>query len=70
MNISPIHIDMILTTLGLSPYDFVFGLLLHKASYKLNVIYAYIVKLRKIRKFQKWQNDNNNNKLLELFMEA
>ena len=37
-----IHIGMILSTLGLSPYGFVFELFLQMASYQSDVIHAYI----------------------------
>ena len=38
-----IHIFMILSTLGLIPRDFDFGLLSQKASYQLDVVHVYIL---------------------------
>ena len=42
MDFFPIHIGMILSTLGLNPHGFVFGLFPQKASYQLDVIHVYI----------------------------
>ena len=39
----PTHIRMILSTLGLIPHDFVFGLFSQKASYQLDVVHVYIL---------------------------
>ena len=40
----PIHISMILSTLGLSPRGIVFGLFPQKISYHLDIIHAYILR--------------------------
>ena len=45
----PIHIGMILTTLGLSPLGFVFDIFHQKGSYQLDVIHVYmLISLQKL----------------------
>ena len=43
MDYFPIHISVILSILGLSSHDFVFGLFIQKTSYQFDVIHAYIL---------------------------